>query len=701
MQDYAKSKWTVLQPALFFACLTLLAYLPVSSGWFFLKNDAFTGYFPPKFYMSESLQSGLLPLWNPYINFGFPQYGDMSGGYWSPITWLMASTVGYNAYTFTAEVLLYIFLGGWGMYQLGSCFSLSKYSRMVAGISFLCGGYVVGHLQHFNWLSGAAFLPWCWWSYEQLLRNNCGKHQARTILLLGLLIASAHPGIIICSGYFFLFWMIFRLVQQRRSGDWNGWHWLKIHAILWAGIALISTGMILGYADILPHFVRGEKLDLVTSLMHPTNWKCWISGLLPLSIVKENVFFDTDVSMRNGYMGLTVLVFLLHSILSRKTALQRFLLWMGLFFALLASGGIFKTAAYYVMPLIGYVRLNGEFRIFALICFIWIAVLELNRFMVDANAPSLKLRRIFNALSILLLCAIVLGFVQSIRNHSGLLFQWEAVVHGAGLAEQLKLVIDNLTIWDAFWLQGAVQLLLLTFIRRSVLNRKTSSLCWWVAIDLSLACLLNIPFTGVGKASLKQVDQVLQHSPKGIVRPGLQPIVQHDTATTDINDMVGHWSMYNKQIGTVRQVVYPIALKNMNAYFEENEHPGGKNYLKEPFVFLLHKHPHDRLAIESYSPEKIILTVTVSRKDTLVFQQNWYPHWWVKIDQGEPVPLQAFGTAFMQTPVPAGKHTVVLRFQPKTVKKGMLVSVIGWTTLLFYLLITLVFPSWLQKRPRP
>ena len=112
MQVYANSNRLSLKTILFFILLLFIAFLPVSSFLFFLKNDAFNGYFPPKFFMSESIHAGYMPLWNPYINFGIPQYADMSSGYWSPVTWLVASTIGYNAYTLTLEVLLYILIGG-------------------------------------------------------------------------------------------------------------------------------------------------------------------------------------------------------------------------------------------------------------------------------------------------------------------------------------------------------------------------------------------------------------------------------------------------------------------------------------------------------------------------------------------------------------------------------------------------------------
>ncbi|MBI3883213.1 MAG: hypothetical protein HY305_03110, partial [Sphingobacteriales bacterium] len=178
-----KSEKISLKTILFFVAVLIIAFLPISSFLFFLKNDAFNNYFPPKFFMSESIHAGYLPLWNPYINFGIPQYGDMSSGYWSPVTWLTASTIGYNAYTFTIEALFYILLGGLGMYKLTGVWQLDKNIRLIAGVAFMCCGYNIGHLQHFNWLSGTAFLPWCLWSYILLLEHFSLRNVIKTAIL--------------------------------------------------------------------------------------------------------------------------------------------------------------------------------------------------------------------------------------------------------------------------------------------------------------------------------------------------------------------------------------------------------------------------------------------------------------------------------------------------------------------------------------
>ena len=83
----------------------IVAYLPISSFYFAVKNDFFTGYFPAKLFLSEQIQLGNIPTWNPFINYGFPIYGDMSLGYWSPSNWFFGA-LGYNPYSFTAEFLM-------------------------------------------------------------------------------------------------------------------------------------------------------------------------------------------------------------------------------------------------------------------------------------------------------------------------------------------------------------------------------------------------------------------------------------------------------------------------------------------------------------------------------------------------------------------------------------------------------------------
>ncbi len=628
--------------------------------------------------MSESIHAGYLPLWNPYINFGIPQYGDMSGGYWSPVTWLIAATVGYNAYTLTLEVLLYILLGGIGMYQLTGIWKLNRSVRIIAATVFMCCGYNVGHLQHFNWLSGAAFLPWCFWSYLFLLETFSVKNMIRAVLLFYLLVSSAHPGITIGSFYFFLVVLIYYTVRNESNLPLQlRFKTLAIlHFAFLLLLLLLSAGMISGYLDIMPFFVRGEKISLADSLSNPTNFKSWISALLPFATVKNNEFYDTDPSMRNGYFSIALLIFFLFACVNKKNGWQKFLLITGGAFTLLSTGGIFKIFAFQFIPFIGYVRLNGEFRIFGLLCFIVIGAMALNQFIEQKKSFSGTLKWVYYLVGVALMTFTIFGLYSAINSKQSILVNISSINLQSGMAGKLKYLVDSITFYDTIFIQGFIQLFILFRIKQSIQLKKWDLLKNIVVADMVLACLLNIPFTGAGKASLAQVQSVINRSPKGIPIPILQPIKNIDTLSSEDEAMLGDWSFYNKQIGVTTQVSYPIVLKNMNEYFKNYGQFPHDNFLNQPFIFI--EAPFgaieaDNLNIQSFNPNKIVIIAKVDSLTNIVLQQNYYPHWFYQNGTIKR-PIEKAGLSFMSAPVTKGQNIISFTFEPTVVIWGMVLS---------------------------
>ncbi len=691
MQHYGKPGMLTGKTILFFIVLIIVAFLPVSSFLFFLKNDAFSGYFPPKFFMSESLHDGILPLWNPYINFGLPQYGDMSSGYWSPVTWLIAGTVGYNAYSFTIEVLLYLFIAGIGMYALCRLYKLQRIVCIISGASYMCSGYMVGHMQHFNWISGAAFLPCCLWAYKKLLQDFTVQNVIIAALIFYLLIASAHPGITIGAIYFFTAYAIFELFSgEQKTGFKKITSFLKTNFVFVLGLLVLSSGLIMGYSDILPHFSRAEK-PAMEAIMNPSNSKSWISLLFPMATTKNDAWFATDVSMRNLYVGLTSFVFLVLTLLSKKNKEQDFLISVGMFFLLVASGG-WVTNILYKLPLLGYVRLPGEYIIFTLFVIILLSAFSIQQFLqktIGKNIPSLLI-----ALGIYLLCTVCWAIVKIIVTHESILFNLATVNEAGNYTAKLKLLIDGIRFYDAFLIQASIQFILLVCIYRALARGMYLRLVIIIAADLIIASLLNLPFTAVGQASVKNVQQVLDTSPRGIPMPLLQPITLNDTGTLAKTSLVGNWSFYNKQPGVSTLVPYPIELNTANQIFS----PANKNSFLKPIVFSTKATAV--VAIKKFTGQQINLDVVATDKDTLVWQQSNYPHWKVYVDD-KPAQMLAYRGVYMATLISPGHHKVDFQFKPVKVKTTMIISAAAITLSVIYLLLIWIFPSWQQKRLHP
>ena len=636
--------------------------------------------------MSESIHSGDLPLWNPYINYGLPQYGDMSSGYWSPVTWFFASTVGYNAYTLTIELLFYILIGGIGMYKLATAWQLDNRVTIIAGITFMCSGFMVGHLQHFNWISGAAFLPWCCWFYLLLVKQYTFKNLVATALSFYMLASSAHPGIIIGAGYFFIALMVFLFFKNdnKLAARLRLKKTVILNLVLLLLFLLLSAGMITGYLDILPHFVRGEKISLSDSLSNPTSLQSWISVLFPLATVKNDPFYNTDISMRNCYFSITLLVFFLLACIQKKNSWQKFLLITGLLFMLLSAGGIFKTIAYKFLPFIGYVRLNGEFRIFSLFCFIGIAAMELDKFVRNKNKFEGNVKRTLLVLEIILFSCIIFSLYRVTTVKEGIIYSYKNIIDQKGTALRLKTIIDAVSFYDAFWMQGIIQLFLIWGLKRALKFNNWYLMKKLLVADMIIACLFNIPYTGAGKASVARVQAALNKAPKGIPIPVLRQIKNIDTINSEEKKMIGDWSMYNKEVGVRREVSYPIALKNARQYFNNIDSFPDNSHLNKPFVFTNDSFNYT-IKIEKFAADKIIVTARADSATQIILQQNYYPHWFYQ-NGNEKKEVTRTGISFMSAPLVKGNNTVIFSFEPTKVKCAMLLSafvfIVCCTTLL-------------------
>lgn len=681
MQVYNKSNSIGIKTLLLFSAVLIIAYLPVSSFLYFIKNDAFNGYFPPRFFMSESIHAGHLPLWNPYINFGFPQYGDMSGGYWSPITWLIAATTGYNAYIFTIEILLYILIGGLGIYKLASTWCNNRIVCGIAGISFMCCGFNIGHLQHANWLSGIAFLTWCTYFFLELQKEITVRNILITALMFYLFISAAHPTLIISSFYFFIALLAFTYFNNDLNSGWKvkAGSYIKANLVLIGIMLLISTGMIISYLDIIPHFVRGQKLNLATSVANASDLPTWISVLLPFSTVKNEALLHTDLSMRNNYMGLIMLFFILNALLGKKTPWQWFFLITGVVFLLLSTGGIFKTIVYYLLPMMSYVRLNGIYSGLSITCFILFAAIELNKYVMKNKPFAGSFKVVSYFLSAILIFCIAYGIVNAIQSRESIFYKWADIQTAPLFA---KAVVDGITFYDTLWIQGVIQIFFLWWIIFNLKKKRYHVLFYICIADMVIASLLNIPFTGAGKASVADVQNVLNKSPKGIPIPVLQPVNKNDTMTAAENGLTGHWSMYSKQPGVIHEVPYPIILNNAREYFDSSRITS-YNFMNEPLLFVQSTDTfvgNVKPTITSYSPGRITFNITSPGITKMIYQQNYYPYWYY--NDGHVKEVSRLGINFMSVPLNKGVNNITIFFEPKKIKAAMVISLVSFCLVL-------------------
>lgn len=593
----------------------IIAYLPLSSFQFALKNDAFIYNFPNKYFFSEALQHGYIPYWNPYLNYGFPLFADPGFAWWHPMTWLFGF-IGYNPYTFTLEVLFYLFIAAAGMYWLTRNIGLSKQISFLVGCLFAASGFFVGNMQHINFLTCAAFIPWVIGTWLRLQKSPSLKTAFFTALTTYLLCTAGHPAIPIGMFYFMVFFSLAYFIFFRNE--------VKIRSLLaWnAGYVFLTFVFllppILSWVQLMPFYSRSESVDHLSSNQLGFTIQSYISFISPIATIKDDSFFNTDVSMRNGYFSLFGFAAFITSVVSDKTKLQKIFLLAGSLMLVLSMGGFVKQALYQNLPLLTFIRTNGEFRVFSLLCFLISGGLFLQKLYVSRlNYSGLKPTfKFILAPTYLITASFVTFFLTGKKD-----LRYQHFFQG-----DFKTTLDQITFIQV--LSAGFILALFFAVIYFILLRKKSGriLFFFILADIIINTWLLLPVTGVGQKSVAYLDDLLEKAPKGFPKPSLVYETKQVPIQSEDELRIGKWSWYDKQI-IHKRIEYPSSFLKKERFYQANN----PLFSNKSFAFL--KKGNGNIAIHYFNPNTFSFHLSLNARDTLVLMQNYYPGWKLYINQ--------------------------------------------------------------------
>ena len=105
------------------------------------------------------------------------------------------------------------------------------------------------------------------------------------------------------------------------------------------------------------------------------------------------------------------------------------------------------------------------------------------------------------------------------------------------------------------------------------------------------------------------------------------------------------------------------------------------------------------VTLESYEPPEIRWTVETDAPRLFVASEVYYPAGWKAYLDGEKVPIRPVDYLLRGVPVPAGEHTLVMRFEPRSHRYGLWVSAAA--TIVDYGGILLLGVPYLRRRLLP
>jgi hypothetical protein len=637
---------------------------------FHLKNDLISQNLPTRYVISESLCSGYFPWWNPYINFGIPQYGDMNNGFWNPLLWVIAKTVGYNIWTITYEEMFYVLIGGWGVYKVIRELNIEKGVAIISSLSYMSCGFIVGHLQHFCWITGAGFFPYVLLFFLKTNKSPIVRNYVLGSIAAFLFVSATHPGLVIGSAYFFLFALIAIFIfRKNATSTFYRPNFLLINLSFFLLALIFSIVVVVSDLDVLRYISRGSKPTLNESLLEPTTLQCYLSFLFPISVNKSS-FFATDISMRNVFIGIASLAGIIFLSRYYDKKIVTAVALAVLFFIFLAAGGIFKTVAYYALPFVGHVRLNGEFTYFVLTTLILAAACGLQKLVYDDNYEALLKR--------LLRFFIVLSLVVTISAGLAVLLSSGPSVHWTGESKlSVKALIDRLTFADLLIISALVLLATLCLIMISLSSpRRIATI---VVFNLVINSWLALPFTGLGMKSKSQVSGEMIQPPRGIFPQELQPLIKTTFMDSSLRSEFIMLGSYSKKIGYPNEEQYPIELKSTQKFFSDSDLH--HFIIRQSYVFLSTdtdatsetNFDSTRIEIKKIVPGCLHVLVNNDKYRFITFLQNDYPYWETLIN-GKIVKHYTSFKTFISVPVQLGRSDVAFVFNPKPIRNAMIAN---------------------------
>lgn len=593
---------------------------PISLGIYALQYDAIDVYLPWRFYGSESLRQGMVPLWNPFQDGGYPFYADHQYSIWNPELFLVSLFTRFNVSTLHWLFLFYLAIGGLGFRFLLKQLKLDKSVWFIGGVLFMLSGIVVGHGQSMISILGAVWLPWALGSYIKALNSDFNRKDiVGLILFMFLMLAAGYQAVsimlfyvVVAIGGYYLIDFIRKKEMERLKRFVIGHLWT------FAGLALLLAGIVVSLSEVFPHLSRLSGLTLEESQLIHFHPKSLGSSIFPLASVQEE-YQGTSRSAQNIFSGVLSFFFILYAIRGLKKRLTPtviILLIFGFIYGLAALGPYTPVQPFFYkfVPGCDQFYYASFFRYFT-----WIALLILVCFGIQNYLQEGKQKHlmIFVAISV-----VFYGVSAIISSDS-----WEIVSEAFNGSWAYTFRRMG---WSAGILLQSIghAVLLLVFLLILLKRQSRSVVLLFVVLELGIISQFNMPVTVHGEYKVATLDNQLSTKKEGFFIP-------NNGVTMGHNLQQGIYASIWRNQGNFTNLPTLESYSSFHLAGRDDVHienaPLNEELGNNSMVYLTGVSGSEN--IRKFSPNRIEIEVLNAHSgDTLIYQQGSFPGWITQVN---------------------------------------------------------------------
>lgn len=355
--------------ALLFPCV--LFFCDLFTGRFLLTERDLGPYFiPPRFFWVESIKNWDFPLWNPYQFTGHPFFANPQHAIFYPfhgLFFLLPFDLAFNA-----VIILHFFLGGFFTYLLLRDLKAQFPGAVIAGMTFMLGGYLLSIHSLLNSLLSVVWTPLIMMYFRRALASPGWKNEVVTAFWVT--VSFLGGGVEIVYGNFgilgFMVFLSFRVDHptsqvRPKIGLWaKAGSGFRALAVMTAAFILLSAVQLIPFLELYQHSIRGQGISYSEATIWSFAPKDFLLFFLPdpygyfLDMTK---YWTTQCWLKTLYTGgLPFILSLIYFALGRGRKLYLSLMIFSLFLSLGHHNPLYSWVFQYV-PFFNGIRYPVKF----------------------------------------------------------------------------------------------------------------------------------------------------------------------------------------------------------------------------------------------------------------------------------------------------------------------------------------------------
>lgn len=724
---------TDVQAIAILGALVVIFFHKILLGQAYFWEDFIYQNYPFRSFAATSLAQGELPLWNPYTFNGMPFLADIQTTVFylpSLLLTLFVSGGALHYYWLEVMIILHFLLAGVGMFFLAKHFTLANLPALFAGAAYMLSGYMIVHAIHQQNLTLVAWYPWVLLLFRCALREQRWLYVFLCALVLGHSLLAGSPQL---SLYLYTFLGAYYVLELFTT--FRGRALLSRPALIMTAKAMLVVvlSVTLAMIQLLPTLELSElsqraQMTYAKATEGSLAWSQLVTLFYPKMFGSAGAtgyeyfgpgqyfyYWETCI-----YMGILPLLLAVLSFVWRTEKTIAFFLGVALFSVLFALGGNFVVLPFFYKYVPGFSKFRIPARMGILLAF---SAALLSAFTLDrllskplAGRERSVLRRILlggAALGVLLYAMIASGtFAGSAAGATHR--QVAPIMSKLALPSLFMLVVSAGVVWftlrsapsrSAPWILVAAFFLDMflfggeqnngTINPSDYFKRRSDLVAFFKREGEKELFRVNtrnaygmLPGWDRNQGMIDRIFLMEGYTPLALQR-AYAPLASSDQSFDLLN--VKYKTVFDERTGqqtlvehTTRlpRAFFVYAVHSVRSEQELLEYIKSSAFdhrttavIEQPLVLPQPRGtPQAHVHVRSYSNNHIVLEAETSHDGFLVLSEIFYPGWKAYIDNGE-TPLYRTNYNLRGMLVPAGTHTIDVRFEPTTFRNGMWVTI--------------------------